>query len=167
MTHAELVRLAARWLATRGAGVVITDMASGAGETPDAIGWKGRLSTLIECKASRADFRADAHKHFRRWAERAMGSWRYFLAPAGMINADDRPEGWGLLEPRGGGVRLVVEAALQHGSRCHEVELLCSALRRVIHTPGAPARGVRCKLYTIEGAGDPRATVGAADPAVA
>lgn len=163
--HAELVEKAARWLASQGNAVVITDMASSAPETPDAIGWTGRFSTLIECKASRSDFLADASKPFRgsRGVDRAMGHWRYYLTPRGMVRPTELPVGWGLLEPAGGGLAVVVAAKANDEDRSYESALLCSALRRVIHSPGG-VRGVRCRLYEIDGTGEPRATIAARRP---
>jgi len=69
--HAQLVALAARWL-KRDHPLVITEMT--AWESPDALGWKSSESTtLVECKASRADFLADAKKFFREHPEYGMG----------------------------------------------------------------------------------------------
>jgi len=78
----------------------MTEMATvcTSGERPDAIGWRSSHSILIECKTSRADFRVDASKPFRRDATRGMGSLRFFMAPVGIIRATELPAGWGLLE---------------------------------------------------------------------
>lgn len=77
-------------------------------EQPDAIGWEySGKSTLVECKTSRADFFRDAGKSFRKHPDLGLGQHRYFLTPAGLVGFDDVPEGWGLLEVRGAGIRLV------------------------------------------------------------
>jgi len=147
-THSLLVDQAARWLARKGHSVVITEMSHGGGETADAIGWRGGISTLIECKASRADFFADRHKMFRRMPERGMGGWRYYCAPAGLLKPSELPENWGLLEL---GATILRETAkpqwIGEHSASHEVGLLVSALRRV-----APKceKGISVKVYTMD-----------------
>lgn len=112
MTHALLVQLAARWLAsTRGCSLVLTEfVCAGAVETPDAIGWRidQGWSILVECKVSRADFRADfANKLSRSSREHSIGQERWYLTPPGLLRAEEIPEGWGLLET-GAKVRVVV-----------------------------------------------------------
>lgn len=101
MTHAELVERAAKWLRnTRRCGVVLTE-AGGGWEIPDAIGWRvgGRFSVLVECKASRADFLRDAKKAHRLHGDTmGVGRERVYMAPAGMLRADEIPAGWGLVE---------------------------------------------------------------------
>jgi hypothetical protein len=53
-THANLVLSAARWLRnTKGCTVVFTEFAATGNETPDAIGFQGERSILVECKVSR------------------------------------------------------------------------------------------------------------------
>lgn len=101
ITHKELVKQAGIWLknCTHTHTVVITELTTSSSETPDAIGFgSGGFSTLIECKASRVDFLADRKKHFRRNPETGMGHSRYFMAPVGLLRADELPEGWGLIE---------------------------------------------------------------------
>jgi len=66
--HSLLIDEAAKWLRKKGCAIVITDMSHGSSETPDAIGWHGAQSYLIECKASLADYRADAQKSCQRRA---------------------------------------------------------------------------------------------------
>ncbi len=145
--HSALIPLAAAWLRKKGCAVVITDMSHGGPETADAIGWKGTCSMLVECKASRCDFLADRKKDFRRNPERGMGSLRYFCAPAGLIQVDELPACWGLLECTNGKLREVVKATYQKASGKHEVSLLLSALRRVAHeTP----KGISVRCYTFE-----------------
>lgn len=161
-SHSDLIALAATWLRKRkGCAIVITDMTSGSPETPDAIGFKGRFSYLVECKTSRADFLADRKKFFRRPGHGcSMGSFRYMLAPVGMIRSAELPDGWGLLEPgRAGAVEVYpVPPYARESDRSYEIDLLCSALRRMV---GPGVRGVMCRTYMIEGNGEPRATVAA------
>lgn len=157
LMHALLIEQAAQWLAkSERCTVVITEMVTGASETPDAIGWKGSWSTLVECKASRSDFLADRHKFFRREPERGMGDSRYYAAPAGMIKAAELPDGWGLLEWNGKRLKAVVKSqnfrsrAINTGGASLEKCLLVSALRLVAVT--AP-KGVSVKCYVMESKG--------------
>lgn len=153
--HSQLIDLSAKWLAAKHA-VVITDMSHGLGETADAIGWTSGFSTLVECKASRADFLNDRHKPWRRDPSRGMGTYRYYATPAGLLDPDELPENWGLLELKCGRLKVIVKA--QHLKRCGRAETsrLVSALRRVAHT--CPA-GVAVKCYTIQ-SDKARATLG-------
>ena len=135
MTHEKLVSRAVSWLRISGCGVVLSEQSCASGETPDAIGWKrGCHSVVVECKVSRADFLADRDKPFRQKPETAMGCERFYLAPAGMLQADELPPGWGLLELRGRKVVVVSPSAGKmrsaRGFR-YEMNLLLASLRRV------------------------------------
>lgn len=143
MTHDKLVIRAERWLKTMGCGVVFNDnfrTGNITGEQPDAIGWRDGLSLLVECKASRSDFLADKKKPFRLAPTMGMGDWRFFMCPPGLIQADELPEGWGLLyaHPR------KIEKAHGvppnahwwgkkpfEGNKRAETQLMYSALRRI------------------------------------
>ena len=101
ISHKELVKLAGIWLRnyTQTHTIVITELSTSSSETPDAIGFdSGGYSTLIECKASRADFHADKKKHFRQRPEDGMGYYRYYMAPVGLLKPEELPEKWGLIE---------------------------------------------------------------------
>lgn len=93
--HDELCRRAVRWLKKFGCGVVISEMASNAGETPDAIGWKYGASVLIECKTSRSDFFADRKKLWRMAPQYGMGCFRFYMAPLGLIRVDELQQTFG------------------------------------------------------------------------
>ncbi|WP_224962562.1 hypothetical protein [Geomonas subterranea] len=98
MTHAELVKIAERWLVSaRGCGAVLTELVTLYPEIPDAIGFRDGTTTLLECKASRADFLADAKKIFRRNPWMGMGTFRLYLCPTGIITPEDLPPKWGLI----------------------------------------------------------------------
>lgn len=146
MTHAELVVRAARWL-KRKCSVVLTELVT-TGETPDAIGWHGTLSILIECKATRSDFLADRQKAFRVCCESGMGALRYYMTPKALVEPQELPAGWGLLEIWDDSACQVVKPTLfmQWNHRA-EAGLLLSALRRVGHNAPRPI-SIRC--YTIE-----------------
>lgn len=147
--HALLIEQAQKWLWRYGCSTVITDMSHQGRETPDAIGWKGRFSTLIECKATRSDFLADAKKPFRRNPETGMGMFRYFCSFPDVIQCHELPKGWGLMEWHAGKMWMVEEAKPQHheeGAR-EEIQLLLSAIRRL----GAMSpEGINVKFYTKE-----------------
>lgn len=146
LTHDELVVLASRWLkGTAGCSIVLSEIVAITpwGEVPDAIGWKSHNTILVECKTSRSDFLADRSKHFRLDPTKGMGFLRYFFAPAGIINMQELPAGWGLLELTAGKVRRVAGAnpkqvsdawgEWRHPQRCvkSETVMLLSGLNRI------------------------------------
>ena len=110
MTHKDLCSLAVAWLqrpASRsgpGCTVAISETANWInGEIPDAIGWRPYRqarsgSVLVEVKVSRSDFLADAKKPHRKVGGEGMGTYRYFMAPEGVISIADLPAMWGLIE---------------------------------------------------------------------
>jgi hypothetical protein len=135
MTHEKLVKKAVAWLRSYGCGVVLSEQSCASGETPDAIGWKGRChSVIVECKISRADFIIDQQKLFRLKPERAMGCERFYLTPAGLLRQEELPTGWGLLELRGRLVDKTCSSSKKLRSAIgfrHEMNLLLASLRRV------------------------------------
>jgi hypothetical protein len=137
MKHVQLVARAAEWLRLRyGCGIVLTEQYCATGEVPDVIGWKASCqSVLVECKISRGDFLADAHKPFRLAPGEGLGSKRLYMVPAGMIARDELPQHWGLLECKGCEVRLAVKpgrADLRSPiGLMKEMGLLLASLRRV------------------------------------
>jgi len=155
MTHAELIPKAAAWLRKKYA-VVATEVVSSAGEEPDAIGFNGAESCLIECKATRSDFLTDKKKSWRRTEQHGMGTYRYYLTPQGLVDPEELPPKWGLLELNTKGkVRCRVRPTrgvrdargwFNKNTR-HELSLLVSLLRRIGQT--APA-GVSIRCYTHE-----------------
>ena len=117
LSHAQLVDRARRWLKysvvldarhldgkrpryKQRCGVVATELVTAESETADAIGWMqgGRVSVLIECKTSRADFRADRNKMFRYRPWLGVGRHRFYMTPCGLVTMEELPDGWGLLE---------------------------------------------------------------------
>lgn len=118
-------------------GVVLSEQYCATGEVPDAIGWKGMCrSVVVECKASRADFLADARKTFRTKPEEGLGCERFYLAPPGLISPTEVPKDWGLLEYSRRHVRVVVKANKRKSLRSEaglmkEMNLLLASLRRV------------------------------------
>jgi hypothetical protein len=135
MTHAQLVQKAVAWLRSYRCGVVLSEQACASGEMPDAIGWKGAShSVLVECKVSRADFLADRDKPFRRKSDRGLGCERFYLAPAGLIGAEELPPGWGLIECHARKLNLARNSEKNLRSATgfrYEMNLLLASLRRV------------------------------------
>ncbi|MGE3483157.1 MAG: hypothetical protein AB7L09_00110 [Nitrospira sp.] len=133
MTHDDLVTVAKKWLIkARQCTIVLTETQAQNGETPDAIGWRGQLSILIECKTSLADFRRDLNKWFRN-AGPGIGQRRYFMAPQGVIPLVEIPSNWGLLEVDGNTVKTTKSVDLLYLDErvsAAEVPMLVAALRR-------------------------------------
>jgi hypothetical protein len=135
MTHVQLVERAVHWLRTYRCGVVLSEQACARGEMPDAIGWKRAChSVLVECKVSHADFLADREKPFRRKQKDGVGCERFYLTPVGLVQAEELPAGWGLLECRKREIEMVLPSAKNLRSAPgfrYEMNLLLASLRRV------------------------------------
>ena len=135
MSHAELVKLACVWLKRQRCVVILPEARHNATiEIPDAIGWTydGR-SLVVECKASRADFLADKKKPHRQFG---MGTFRYFLAPKGILFQSDfpgpfdsQPCSWGWIEPRGSKFKVMLHSESHLRDCTSETKLLVSQLR--------------------------------------
>lgn len=156
-THNELVDKARKWLSSR-SPVTITELATNAGEEPDVIAFCVNLkqnksyigygSVLIECKASRSDYLADKKKMYRRKPENGMGDYRYYMAPLGLIKADELPEKWGLLEiQENGRIKMIKIPERQESNKTHEITVLISTLRRLNIDDGTH---ISIKKYTYE-----------------
>jgi hypothetical protein len=136
VTHAQLIKLAERWLRQRRCRIVLSEQTVDSGEVPDVIGWTADChSFVVECKISRADFFADQKKIVRLKPELGMGCERYYLTPPGLLRAEELPAKWGLLEAHGKDVILLTKSHAR-GQRTHaglmaEMELLLASLRRV------------------------------------
>ena len=149
MNHKHLVLAAAGWLAKQKHSIIITEMASVGFERPDAIGWRcPGVSTLVECKASRSDFYADAKKPFRLHPQKGIGAYRYYLSLPGVIMPEMLPENWGLIELTGSKVRVIREAIiLSEWNKMVEIGILMSAMRRM---KGALVEGISANFYSFE-----------------
>lgn len=95
---------------------------------------------LVEAKASRADFLADARKPHRLDQATGIGRWRYYLCPEGLIQPEELPPRWGLLwVTRRGGVRALAGAAaaltFHSKDRFHEHAKYADALDRHAFDP--------------------------------
>lgn len=143
MTHTELVNRAVKWLRNSlHCRVVLSELAAytRSGETPDAIGWVHNNAILVECKSSISDFYADRKKRSRNERFPALGAWRFYLTPPGLLQPEKIIDGWGLYEVHG---KRVVHAGGNkyrnagkpyfESDMAGEVAMLVSALSR-IHT---------------------------------
>lgn len=146
LTHAELVARAVRWLRnTCGCRVVLSEHVAYtvSRETPDAIGWVNNRSILIEVKTSRGDYAADLLKPARQKFHPALGSWRFYFAPPGVLDHIDLPEGWGLYavypqtvrHVKGWKYRNAASPPFSNPCRSSEVALLTSALAKANEQP--------------------------------
>lgn len=100
-------------------------------ENPDVYATNGTDSTVIEVKTSHADFLADQKKLTRREAKYAMGDYRYYLCPEGIIKPEELPENWGLLYYDNGKIRKIVQAGrFQNVDKVWDMLLLTSIMRR-------------------------------------
>lgn len=136
MTHAQLVKLAERWLRSYRCSIVLSEQTADSGEVPDVIGWRSNYdSVLVECKVSRADFFADQNKPVRRCPQAGMGSRRFYLTPKALLHPGELPLGWGLLEASKREVQMIVRPARQNqrnqAGLMAEMGLLLASLRRV------------------------------------
>jgi hypothetical protein len=135
MTHAQLIDQAVAWLRSYRCGIVFSEQACASGEVPDAIGWKGNShSVVVECKISRTDFFADREKPFRQKPELGLGCERFYLTPPGLVQVEELPAGWGLLECARRKVSVVRKSAKNLRSAQgleYETNLLLASLRRV------------------------------------
>lgn len=144
VTHKKLIEIARRWLLDRRDCVVVfTELGANLGVVPDALGWtKGAVSTLIECKVSLEDLRADRKKN-----RSGLGNERYYLTPKGLITRpdDQLPVEYGLIEWDGEKNRVKRKAVRLDADCGDEQMLLLSALRRI--GQDCPA-GVSIRCYT-------------------
>lgn len=152
--HDQIVAASVRRLRRNGCAATLCDpFKAGPREQPNAIGWRDGVSLAVEVKASRSDFLADAKKPHRIGPADAVGDWRFYAAPVGMINVGDLPAGWGLLEWDGRCLKpsngLPLGNCNWHGApfrdtsnKRAETRLLVSAIHRpeFVPRPGASLR---------------------------
>lgn len=103
LSHDEIAEIGAHKLKSMGYIATFSNMNSAvAGERPDALGIKSCGETfLIEAKISRNDFLADLKKPWRQPGYNALGHYRAYLTPRGMLSPDEIPYGWQLWEIHG------------------------------------------------------------------
>jgi len=164
MTHDQLVHRAIKWLwSGRCIGdavcsVVVSELTSGGSETPDVIGFWSGFSIVIECKASRQDFSQEKHKAHHVCKD-FMGDYRYYMTPPNLLNLDEIPPKWGLLEAHGNTIHTMRMAEyLDNKNYRDEIAMFVSILRRF----NPKVKGVNVKHYTKISNNKPRATLGIA-----
>lgn len=150
--HDQIVAAAVRWLRRNGAAAILCDpFRANITEQPDAIGWLESASVAVEAKASRSDFLADTKKPHRADPSRAVGDWRFYAAPPGVVAVDELPAGWGLLEWNGSCLKPVHGVPLGNCNWYHapfretsnkraETRLLVSAIHRPEFVPRRGAK---------------------------
>lgn len=142
--HEQLCQKGLSWLKRQGFCVsAINIWAAGSRERVDCVGYRQQCSVMIEVKVSRADFLADKKKPERLHG--GIGTYRFYLAPAGLIGVEDLPPGWGLLEYTGRSVQMAVGPV---GNLWPSAESAAgTGWGRFVHTPCEKAE--RSALYTI------------------
>lgn len=137
LSHAQLVEEARTWLRKNcKCSVVVSEIASQGWESPDALGWHGLKTHLVECKTSRADFLADRKKPFRNNLGLGLGDYRWYLTLPGIIrDVDELPSEFGWLEWRDGKVRILHKAEYQQQKDTRsETAILLSLIKRIGQT---------------------------------
>lgn len=133
LTHNHMVLRAVQWLRAQGYHACLAEPTL-THELPDAIGWNARGgSSVIECKVSRSDFRADLKKPCHKAPEAStLGNFRWYMTPRGLVRPEEVPTGHGLLEITEKKVFIVVKAPRRqsHASSL-ERSMLAEALGRV------------------------------------
>lgn len=152
MNHEDLVNRAFRWLfSTAKCSVVLTEMQAGS-EIPDAIGWCGWGTILIECKVSISDLKRDKIKSFRNPNDEdsGMGQKRYYLIPTDIFEESLLyiPPKWGILVCRKTSVWVHRESEIFERSVNHETLLLISIIRRIAGSSPDLKKVAYVKFYT-------------------
>lgn len=143
LTHKQLVEIGRKWLS--GKSPIVFAEISSCNEEPDILGVNCNIklvknkieshnygSVLIECKASRSDFKGDAKKSFRRMPTTGIGQYRYYLAPQGLIQENEIPYNWGLLEVDKKRIKIIKMALpyMEYNLK-NEMRIMISAMRRL------------------------------------
>jgi len=135
-SHRELCFKAARHLRNKGiqpfhkCQYVVCELER-VGESPDAFGFGGSTTQLIEVKVSRADFLSDKKKFWRQHRNMGIGRFRSYLCPEGLIQREELPHNWGLLYiSEIGKITEIKSAVLQECNSIEELQLITSILRR-------------------------------------
>lgn len=116
--------------------VELSDITTCTYEAPDVIAYrqnvKDSVCMVFEIKVSRSDFKADAKKRCRGYAE-GMGVQRYFVVPEGLVSPDEVREGWGLLYLSNGSLTSVKKSKIFSDDERNifgEVNTLLNLMRR-------------------------------------
>jgi len=133
-THKQLIAKAKNWLiGTKNCSIALTELVTtNITEIPDALGFYGKGATiLLEVKVSKSDFLRDKTKSFRIYEEEGIGDYRYYYTPKGLLQIEELPEGWGLIEFNGYQSKIKKEAEYKTANKTNEVALLVSTIRRL------------------------------------
>jgi len=136
LTHRNICNIAAKYLRNKGIQPFHKCQYSACElervcECPDAFGWGGSSTQLIEVKVSRSYFLSDKKKFWRIFPEQGLGRYRSYLCPEGIIKIEDLPDKWGLLYvSENGNVSEVKKPETQESNATEEINLITSILRR-------------------------------------
>ncbi len=143
LTHIDLVEIGRKWLSVR-SPIVITEI-SACTEEPDVLGLESDIKfvkdriqqrsfgiTLLECKATKIDYKSDFKKSFRIHPSEGICKFRYYFTPEGLLDPEELPENWGLIEVTKKKIKIVkiAQPFLKHNVN-REMTILVSLLRRL------------------------------------
>ena len=120
--HSELCKIAEQWILRKYRLAIAEPNCIVTMEQPDAIGWRGESSILVEAKTSRSDFLADRKKIFRIHENMGMGNYRYYICKPEIISVDDLPPLWGLLHVLPNGRVKVIRESRHFSEINHSAE---------------------------------------------
>lgn len=126
LTHSELCKLTAKKFMKEIA--LIEYKCQMLNEEPDVLVFDSYSdTTLYEIKMSRDDFWKDWNKPLAY----SLGRLRYYVCPAGLIQIDELPFGWGLIWYNNNRFYLKKKSELFKNNKCLENRLLINAIKRV------------------------------------
>lgn len=137
MTHKDLVIRGVKWLKNNHhykyrSPIVLPEYSCSANSIPDVIGISADRTTVLECKVSRSDFKADAKKGHRRYINQ-LGNSRFYLVPTGLITPEEINNGWGLLYCHDHKITIEKESDWFTETRNQEYRVLYSLIRRIAY----------------------------------
>lgn len=138
MTHNEMVKRISRWMKNTvdyrfKCSIVVSELHTSVGETPDVIGFRGSYSQVVECKTSRSDYLADKKKTCHRF-DNGMGDLYFYAIPEDdrFIKPEELTDKQGLLYVHPQFIKVVkIPATREHANKRAEVAFLSSVIRRL------------------------------------
>lgn len=91
---------------------------------------KGYRTVAYEAKVSRSDFARELADPTKRAAAEEVAGECWFITPAGLLRADEVPEGWGLVEGREDGTLVTRKHPLQRPPPALSIAFMASVARR-------------------------------------
>lgn len=142
MNHNDLIDIGIKWLQKpykncspighAACSVVLNELVTQAQEIPDAIGFSGDKTIVLEAKTSLSDFRADAKKAWRIKDSLGMGALRYYICVDGLIPVDEVSDNWGLLYVKNNIVSVIKDSkTFEERQWKKEMMMLLSYIRRI------------------------------------